>query len=292
MKTDNKKAIILALITIGSWSTIASAFKLTLKFFPPELMVFYSSGISSLGIFLIAKFKKIKIFNINSRQLLFSAVSGFLNPFLYYLILIKAYDILPAQSAQALNYTWAVTLSIMSFIILKHKPIKKDYFAIIFCYIGVLIIAFEGKSPFSHKIQANGVFLALSSTIIWAFYWIINTKDSLKPEIRLFYNFLAGFFYSIIYISIFKNFQFSIQGFYGSFYIGIFEMGAGFLLWLYAMKLTDNASRIGNLIYLSPVCSLFIIRFVVGEKILFSTIAGLFLIIVSIVIQNFRREKT
>lgn len=291
METDNKKAIILALMTVAAWSTIASAFKLTLKFFTPEVMVFYSSAISCLALIIISKLKKIKIFRINMKQLLFSAVSGFLNPFLYYLILIKAYDILPAQSAQAINYTWAVTLSILSFIILKHKPLKKDYLAILFCYLGVLIIAFEGKSPFTNEIQIYGIILALSSTIIWAFYWIMNTKDKIKPEIRLFYNFLFGFAYSLIYITLWKKFQFSLHGFYGSFYIGIFEMGVGFLLWLYAMKLTDNASRIGNLIYLSPVCSLFMIRFLVGEKILFSTVAGLFLIIVSIIIQNFKREN-
>ena len=32
--------------------------------------------------------------------------SGFLNPFLYYIILFKAYSLLPAQEALSLNYTW------------------------------------------------------------------------------------------------------------------------------------------------------------------------------------------
>jgi hypothetical protein len=32
-----------------------------------------------------------------------------LNPFLYYLVLIRAYDLLRAQGAQAINYTWAIT---------------------------------------------------------------------------------------------------------------------------------------------------------------------------------------
>jgi drug/metabolite transporter (DMT)-like permease len=290
MKTDNKKAITLALITVGFWSTIASAFKLSLRYFPPELMVFYSSLVSAGVVCCAAKFKRVSLFRIKPGQILFSAGAGFLNPFAYYLILIKAYDILPAQSAQAINYTWAVTLSIMSFIILKQKPIKRDYFAIFTCYFAVLIIAFQGKSPLEHNADLSGIALALISTVIWAFYWIINTKDSLEPEIRLFYNFLFGFVYSFFYILLFRDFSFSIPGFSGSLYIGIFEMGGGFLLWLYAMKLTDNASRISNLIYLSPVCSLFMIRFIVGEKILLSTITGLSLIIASIFIQNFRRN--
>jgi drug/metabolite transporter (DMT)-like permease len=290
MKTDNKKAVILALLTVLSWSTIASAFKLSLQYFSPEIMVFYSSFISAFTVFIVSKVKKINLFKISFNQILFSAGAGFLNPFLYYIILIKAYDLLPAQSAQAINYTWAVTLSIMSFVFLGHKPLKRDYAAIFTCYFAVIIIAFEGKSPFSYQAEFFGVFLALSSTIIWAFYWIINTKDTLEPESRLFYNFLFGFIYSFLYIFLFKDFSFSLKGFAGSFYIGIFEMGGGFLLWLYAMKLTDNASRISNLIYLSPVLSLFMIRFIVKEKILLSTIFGLVLILASIFIQNFKRD--
>jgi drug/metabolite transporter (DMT)-like permease len=40
-----------------------------------------------------------------------SAITGALNPFGYYLILFKAYSLLPAQLAQPLNMIWPVTLS-------------------------------------------------------------------------------------------------------------------------------------------------------------------------------------
>ena len=36
-----------------------------------------------------------------------SLLPGLLNPCLYYLVLFKAYELLPAQQAQALNYSWA-----------------------------------------------------------------------------------------------------------------------------------------------------------------------------------------
>ena len=43
-------------------------------------------------------------------------ILGLVNPFLYYLVLFKAYDLLPAQEAQAINYTWALMLAFLSVI--------------------------------------------------------------------------------------------------------------------------------------------------------------------------------
>ncbi|MGM0418374.1 MAG: DMT family transporter [Thermodesulfobacteriota bacterium] len=288
--TNEKKAILLALLTVAVWSTVASAFKLTLNHFSTELMVFYSSFFSVFVIGIISFFKKTFVFKINPKDLFFSAFAGFINPFLYYLILFEAYDRLPAQSAQAINYTWGITLAIMSFIFLGHKPLKRDYAAIFICYSGVLIIGSKGDFSFIEKTELTGVILALASTVIWASYWIFNTKDTMISQIRLFWNFFFGFIYTGIYILLFKTFYFSFKGIAGSLYIGVFEMGISFFLWLTAMKLTSNASRISNFIYFSPVISLFFINFFVGERILGSTITGLVLIISGLMIQNIKRD--
>jgi drug/metabolite transporter (DMT)-like permease len=287
--TNEKKAIFLALLTVAIWSTVASAFKLTLKHFTSELMVFYSSFFSVFVIGTISVLKNTSVFQIKPKELFFSAFAGFFNPFLYYLILLEAYDKLPAQSAQAINYTWGITLAIMSFIFLGHKPLKRDYAAIFVCYSGVLVIGSKGDFSFIEKTELAGVVLALASTVIWASYWIINTKDAMIAQIRLFWNFFFGFIYTGIYILVFETFYFSFKGILGSLYIGVFEMGISFFLWLTAMKLTSNASRISNFIYFSPVISLFFINFFVGERILDSTIIGLFLIIAGLMIQNIKR---
>ena len=46
---------------------------------------------------------------------------GLINPFLYYIVLFEAYNLLPAQEAQAINYTWVLVLSIFSIIFLKEE---------------------------------------------------------------------------------------------------------------------------------------------------------------------------
>ena len=69
-------------------------------------------------------------------------------------------------------------------------------------------------------------------------------------------------------------------------YIGFFEMGIAFLLWSTALRRTERIARIGNLIFLSPVLSLFLIALVLGEAIHPSTLTGLALIVPATIWQQ------
>ena len=81
----------------------------------------------------------------NPRQWLHSLVLGALNPFLYYLVLFEAYALLPAQEAQALNYTWALTMALLAVPLLGHSLRAGELLAALVCYGGVLVIATRGQ---------------------------------------------------------------------------------------------------------------------------------------------------
>ena len=68
--------------------------------------------------------------------------------------------------------------------------------------------------------------------------------------------------------------------------MGMFEMGITFVLWLSALRLASNASRVSNLIFLSPFVSLLFIGRLVGEQVLASTWLGLVLIIGGLGVQR------
>jgi drug/metabolite transporter (DMT)-like permease len=68
--------------------------------------------------------------------------------------------------------------------------------------------------------------------------------------------------------------------------VGVVEMGAAFVLWLSALRLSENTAKVGNLIFISPFVSLFFIRALVGEEILPSTVMGLLLVVAGIVLQR------
>jgi drug/metabolite transporter (DMT)-like permease len=68
--------------------------------------------------------------------------------------------------------------------------------------------------------------------------------------------------------------------------VGLFEMGVTWMLWASALRAASNASRVGNLIFLSPLLSLVLISQVLGESIHPATLLGLALIVPGIVLQQ------
>jgi drug/metabolite transporter (DMT)-like permease len=64
-------------------------------------------------------------------------------------------------------------------------------------------------------------------------------------------------------------------------------MGLTFVLWLKALDRSPNTARISNLVFISPFISLILVSVFVGEKILFSTITGLVIIVSGILLQQY-----
>ncbi len=286
-----RKALFLGLGAVLLWSTIASAFKLSLRHFSPTELLLYSSffAIILLGGILAYQGKLYQAFQCSRQEYLLSIILGILNPFLYYLVLLKAYDLLPAQQAQPINYTWAITLSLLAVPLLKQKIGWPQWLALLISYFGVVLISTEGH-PFSlHFTSPLGVALALCSTVIWALYWIFSTRDSRDPVSGLFLNTLCSLPFIFAYYLLTTPFHMPpLSGLLGAAYIGFIEMGICFVLWLMAMKLTNNTARLSNLIFLSPFLSLLFIHFLIGEHILVSTFGGLLLIILGLCCQQIK----
>ncbi len=297
--TNDKKALLLGLATVGIWSTVASAFKISLRHLDP-LQLLLCACLASLvalsGIMVIqGKLNELK--RIGRREILRCGLLGMLNPFLYYIILFKAYDLLPAQEAQPLNYTWAITLSLLSVPLLGQKMSIKDFTAIMVSYFGVVVISTHGNILALEFSNPIGVALALGSTVIWALFWIFNTRSTTDPMAALFLNFLFGLPFILIATLIFSELpQFNLQGMLGAVYVGFFEMGIAFALWLTAMKYAalpngGGTARLATLIFLSPFLSLIFIHFLVGEEILPTTVAGLIFIIAGNALMQYKSRK-
>ncbi len=224
---------------------------------------------------------------VDYKGLMFSIALGFLNPFLYYLILFKAYSILPAQEAISLNYTWGIIVVLLSIIFLKQKIHFINIFFLIISFIGVVIIATGGNFTDLHFKNPEGVIYALSSALVWGLFWILNMKDRRSDLIKLFLNFFFGFIFVLIYNLFFTSFkmQFS-SSFIAAVYVGIFEMGITFVFWLKALQLSKTTALVSNLAYLSPFLSLFFVSIIIKEEIQFSTIIGLIFIVIGIILQN------
>ena len=292
--SEQIKSYIFALLAIILWSTVATAFKFALKEYDFIQVLFISSATASIVLFIINILQNnFSSINSSNRKYIYSSIlGGILNPFVYYLILFKAYDLLPAQMAQSLNYTWPIVLVILTAIIYKYKLKLKTYLSLTFGFLGVLIISFKGNFSIPNDISILGLVLATGSSIIWALFWINNSIIKLKNELKLFISFFTGFLLITITLFTFSELpKYETKAFLSAIYSGLFEMSITFILWNKALELTSRTEKVSNIIFLSPFISLLFINIFLNEKILPSTYIGLSIIIIGIFIDKIKNTS-
>jgi len=287
--TNPRRAYAFGLMTVLLWSTVATAFKLTLRHLEPVqmLLVAHVTSIVVLAVILWVRGNIKALGSMTKRQALTSLGLGLINPFLYYLVLFEAYHRLPAQEAQSLNYTWAITLSLLSVPLLKQRITARQLVAAALGYAGVVVIATRGDVLSLRFSDTFGVLLALGSTVLWSIYWIFSKRDTREPVVALLSSFLLGLPFVVgacLWLS--TPWITNVRGLLGAIYVGVFEMGAAFVLWLEALRASEHTARVSQLIFLSPFLSLVFIRLGLGEPIVRSTYVGLGLILMGLMVQK------
>jgi drug/metabolite transporter (DMT)-like permease len=297
-----------AAIAIACWSTVATAFKWALEGLTPASMLFIATtaAIATLFILLRAGGYRGDFFALPWKAWKRSAFLGLVNPFLYYLILFKAYSLLPAQVAQALNMIWPLILVLLSIPILGQKIRWAGILAMVISFAGALVIALQGDpiAVFREGLIIKnpwGVVLALGSAFLWAVYFLINMKNTLPDEISLLMNFLFAWVYIALFLVLSGLVSLQsgtgpvspapLKSILSGVYIGIFEMAVPFVVWLKALKLAKNTAVVSSLIYLFPFLSLILIHYVLGEPIFASTVIGLILIITGVLLSRFSERS-
>ena len=290
---NQRKAYLMALVAVLFWSTISSAFKITLRYLPFESLVFWAVivGILVLVVLNLSGKSRLRWGKLTGKDWMMSALMGFFNPFLYYLVLMKAYELLEAQEAGTLNYIWPVVLVLFSVVFLKQKISLGAMGALLISFFGLVIIVTAGH-PFSLQFSHPfGAFLALASAFFWAAYWILNMQDAREETGKILLNNLFGLLYLVLYFAVRERWPVvpSARGIGGVVYIGIFELSLTFVIWLKALNYSADTAKVSNLIYLSPFFGLFWINRTVGETIHGYTVVGLAFIVGGIVLQQWKK---
>ena len=286
---QQNKAYLFAGTAVLMWSTVGTAFKLTLAHLSPMQMLLYAAFTSIIVLFLILTYqKKLNILWASTKpELIRSALNALLNPFLFYVVLFYSYDMLLTQEAMVINFTWPLPLTLLSILILKQRINWKSIVAMFISFFGVVIIATKGNFSSLKFENPAGVSLALASTVIWSFFWIINMRDRRDEVIKLFLNFFFGIFYILITVLLTEQIQVpEWQPVVGVIYIGVFEMGVAYVFWLKGLQLSATTTKVSNLLFIAPFISLILINIFVGEPLLWTTLAGLIFIITGITLQR------
>ena len=288
------KTYLYAGLAVLFWSTVATSFKLALREYDFIQLIFYVSAVTVVLLFIVLLFQRKThlIFRQTKRQWLYSFLMGAFNPLLYYLVLFKAYSLLPAQVAQPLNMIWPITLALLSVPLLKQKIGWISFVALLISFVGVFFISSQGGFNGFQNTNPLGVILAVGSSILWSLYWIFNVRDRREEVVKLFLNFAIGTIYLVPVVSLFSSFKVSWgTGFGAMVYSGIFEVGITYVLWLKAMNLTSSNAKIGNLVFFAPFLSLVFIHLILKETIYVTTFIGLIFIVSGVLVQQLDRKR-
>lgn len=290
MERKNNISVLYASLAVLSWSTVATAFKIALKYLSHYEMLLVAC-LTSLFIFAVLMTVQKKwsaVCRLTVRQFGYLALMGLLNPVAYYLVLFKAYDLLPAQVAQPINYAWPIVLLVLLAMFTGQPIPRKKYIGMSLSLLGVVLISSTGTGG-DTSLSVPGLLLAALSAVLWATYWMLNNKnkDSVDSTVSLFVTFLFGSLYMSAGTLFVETRIDTLPGILAGMYVGGFEMGIPFIFFGLAMRKTSNPALINQLCYLSPFLSLFIISFVLGEKIVITTVIGLVMIVLGIVFNEY-----
>ena len=277
-------AVIPALLSVLMWSTVASGFKLGLEVFATEQLLFLGTAMSWLIFFCYAAATRQLYLAAADRRLAF--LLGLINPTAYYLILFAAYERLPAHIAQPINYTWAITLALLAVPVLGQRLSKRTLAGILISYLGVVLLVITAPGE-ARDVDAQGIALALVSTLLWAGYWLLNARSRAQPASLMFWSFTMALpFVSAIcwYGPGLPNLTTTALGY--AVWIGAVEMGITFLLWQRALQRAHSSAKIAQLIFVSPFLSLLLIHLLLDEDISLWAVPALGIIVLGLVVSQ------
>ncbi len=281
---NERQALLFGIGAVLLWSTVATGFKLGLMVLAPAQLLLLGAGVSAAVFIPVAMKQGWPRRNFRFRE---GAAFALLNPVLYYLVLFEAYDRLPAQIAQPLNYTWAIVLALLAVPVLGQRLTARMGAGIAIGYLGVVVLLSQGRFDALPQLDWVGVALAMGSTLIWAGYWLFNARSSTEPAALMATSFLLAIPVLALICLLGPGLPSLSRDtlLYGA-WVGLVEMGVTFLLWQQALRLTRQTARIGQLIFLSPFLSLLLIGSVLGETVHLSSWIGLGIIVAGLLVTG------
>jgi drug/metabolite transporter (DMT)-like permease len=269
------------------WASTAAVSKLLLAHLDNLQVLFFSTLFASLSLLIISmvqgKFEVFKTYSFKDYAIF--TMMGFIGVFLYRFFLQAAFMLMPVQEAFIVNYTWPIMVVIFAWIILKEKMNLKKVIGLLLSFIGVVVVTTKGNFSVLN-FSIGGVLFALAGAVVYGFYSVLGKLQTYEKFTSTTFFYIFSFIFSAISLFLFSSIpSLSPEQLGGLLWLGIFPNGLAFVFWLLALKYGDTA-KISNLIFMTPFLSLIYIYFLLGEKILLSSIIGLTIIVLGILIQS------
>jgi drug/metabolite transporter (DMT)-like permease len=148
----------------------------------------------------------------------------------------------------------------------------------------------QGKIFLLALTNFSGDLLALSGAFVFALFSILGKKHNFDKTIGAFIYFLSALVFITITVFIFSPPKIPSPNIWlWLLYNGILVNGVTYIWWFQALEKVDT-HVISTSLYLTPFISLVYIWLFLDEKILFSSVIGLVVIVMGILLQSFKKK--
>ena len=279
------------LILSAIWGSAFIAIKLSLEYFAPVSVASYRLIIASIFLlifYIIGQYKTL----LSKKDLLMLIFVGVVGNFLPFYLISWSEQFIQSSTAGILMGIGPILTLVLSHFLTKDDKINSvKLISIIVGFIGVLFI-FEIDSLFSfqssNSIQLISKFLIIIAALGYMISNIVayNTLKHIDSFSITFFATLFGALISIPFL-IFSEFNqpsyFSIKSILPILYLGIFPTALAFQLRYHITK-TSGPVFLSYVAYLIPIFALIWGFILLSEKIYFSSIVGITLILIGVFI--------
>lgn len=258
-------------ISIMAWTSIPAAIFFT-----------FMNGIKG-------KFKSLSKLGI--KAILGMTCIGLVGVMVYGIFVQIGISFLPAQKALVINYLWPAMIIIWMHGLVKESISVGKWCAVLLSFAGVIIVAVDGDISTLLNGSAPGVLACIFAAICYSFYSAAGKIKGYDIELMLMLSYTATVILCMTFSiatgtveipNLFVSVGYIIYGFVGN--------SLGFLFWMIALQY-GNTAVISNTAYLTPVFSLFITHFCLGETITAYSVIGLAVILLGVGIQIYLEES-
>lgn len=282
-----------ALFTIMIWGTTFISTKVLLVSFNPVEILFFRF---ILGLFVLFLLKPKLLHLTNRRQEITFALAGLCGVCLYYLL-----------ENIALTYTMASNVGIITsmapfFTVLVTHFITRDekfhvgfFIGFIFAITGIVMISQNGAS---FSVNPIGDFLALTASMVWAFYAVLSKKigtygySTIQSTRRIFIYGLLFMIPSLFLFDVHLDLWRLANpvNLLNLIFLGIGASAICFITWNYSVKVL-GAVKTSVYIYIMPVVTLIASVLILHEPVTLLSLGGAGLILLGLFLSETRFPK-
>jgi drug/metabolite transporter (DMT)-like permease len=207
-------------------------------------------------------------------------------------------------TAQASTTAWIVAttpvfMALLGWLVLREKLTPLQAGGILLAALGVLLVVTGGDvaGMFAGRSGTIGDLLILISAPNWAVFSVLSRRGlRLHPAGRmmLFVMSFGWLFSSVLFFSgpgLADIANLSLSGWSAVAFLGIACSGLAYIFWYDALQVLPSA-RVGAFLYLEPLAAVAVAAAVLGEPVLFVSLAGGAVILLGVWMVNKRRWRT